>query len=91
MLQLLEAFKEGSTYDGALEKVFGFDMDGLDSSWQEYIRELYQVATQTPATQATVITKEPGMHPALVTTLAILATGLLFGIGIFIRTRRSSQ
>ncbi|MFC2022983.1 peptidase MA family metallohydrolase [Chloroflexota bacterium] len=91
MLQLLEAFKEGSTYDGALEKVFGFDMDGLDSSWQEYIRELYQVATQTPATQATAITEEPGMHPALVTTLAILAAGLLFGIGIFIKTRRSSR
>jgi len=36
MLELLNTFKEGSGYDEALEKVYGFDMDGLDSSWRSY-------------------------------------------------------
>jgi hypothetical protein len=31
MLELLNTFGEGSSYDGALEKVYGFDMDGLDA------------------------------------------------------------
>ena len=37
MLELLNTFKQGSTYDGALEKVYGFDMDGLDTRWRIYI------------------------------------------------------
>jgi hypothetical protein len=37
MLQLLNLFKEGSTYDDALIQVYGFDQDGLDAVWQKYI------------------------------------------------------
>jgi hypothetical protein len=37
MLQLLNLFKEGNTYDEALTQVYGFDQDGLDTQWQEYI------------------------------------------------------
>jgi hypothetical protein len=37
MLQLLSLFKKGSTYDEALSQVYGFDQDGLDMLWQEYI------------------------------------------------------
>jgi hypothetical protein len=37
MLQLLNVFKEGSTYDDALKQVYGFDEDGLDTLWQEYV------------------------------------------------------
>ncbi len=37
MLELLTAFSRGSTYDGALNNVYGFDMDGLNIRWQEYI------------------------------------------------------
>jgi hypothetical protein len=37
MLQLLSLFKEGNTYDEALTQVYGFDQDGLDTLWQEYI------------------------------------------------------
>ncbi|MGB8708085.1 MAG: peptidase MA family metallohydrolase, partial [Dehalococcoidia bacterium] len=37
MLQLLNLFKEGSTYDEALTQVYGFDQDGLDAQWQRYI------------------------------------------------------
>ncbi len=34
MSQLLLTFKEGATYDDALEKVYGFDMDELNALWQ---------------------------------------------------------
>ena len=34
MLQLLNVFKQGSTYDEALSQVYGFDIDGLDSRWR---------------------------------------------------------
>ena len=33
MLELLNTFKEGSSYDDALVKVYGFDMDGLNDLW----------------------------------------------------------
>ncbi len=42
MLELLTAFSEGSSYDGALERVYGFDMDGLDTLWRDYIAKQYQ-------------------------------------------------
>jgi hypothetical protein len=34
MFELLGTFRQGSSYDGALEQVYGFDMDGLDALWQ---------------------------------------------------------
>jgi hypothetical protein len=34
MLELLNTFKQGSGYDEALNKVYGFDMDGLNVRWQ---------------------------------------------------------
>jgi hypothetical protein len=37
MFELLSTFRAGATYDGALEKVYGFDMDGLDALWQEWV------------------------------------------------------
>jgi hypothetical protein len=36
MLELLHTFREGSGYDQALLKVYGFDADGLDSLWRSY-------------------------------------------------------
>jgi len=55
MLELLNAFREGSSYDAALERVYGFDMDGLDSLWREYVTRQYQSAGVER------------MHPALAT------------------------
>jgi len=37
MLQLLNLLKEGNTCDEALTEVYGFDQDGLDKLWREYI------------------------------------------------------
>jgi hypothetical protein len=44
MAQLLAIFREGSGYDDALETVYGFDMDGLDILWREYVADKYQSA-----------------------------------------------
>jgi len=37
MQELLTTFRNGNTYDGALQKVYGFDMDGLFSAWKTAI------------------------------------------------------
>jgi len=37
MLELLNTFRQGSGYDEALQKVYGFDMDGLNELWFSYI------------------------------------------------------
>jgi acyl-CoA-binding protein len=38
MLELLNTFKQGSGYDEALNKVYGFDMDGLNARWQASLK-----------------------------------------------------
>jgi len=35
MFELLNTFRNGSGYDGALEKVYGFDIDGLNEIWRD--------------------------------------------------------
>jgi hypothetical protein len=37
MVQLLNVFHDGSTYDSALQQVYGFDQDGLDQLWRKSI------------------------------------------------------
>jgi hypothetical protein len=46
MLELLNTFSEGSSYDAALESVYGFDMDGLESLWRDYVAQRYQSAAE---------------------------------------------
>jgi hypothetical protein len=41
MAALLEAFHQGSTYDGALLEVYGFDMDGLNKLWLSFATQKY--------------------------------------------------
>jgi hypothetical protein len=55
MLELLNTFRQGSSYDGALKKVYGFDMGGLDSLWRDYVTEKFQLAAAE------------GMQPVLAT------------------------
>ncbi len=50
MLELLTVFSRGSTYDGALMKVYGFDTEGLDTLWRKYVNELYKPAKATGVT-----------------------------------------
>jgi len=42
MFELLSTFKQGSSFDGALIKVSGFDMDELDTLWRDYVTTQYQ-------------------------------------------------
>ena len=70
MLELLNTFREGSGYDAALEKVYGFDMDGLDALWRTHVT----TPVQPPA--------EAGVHPAPTGLLAASATGLIPGSGL---------
>ena len=37
MLELLNTFSQGSGYDGALERAYHFDMDGLDALWRDWV------------------------------------------------------
>ncbi|MDP2919064.1 MAG: peptidase MA family metallohydrolase [Dehalococcoidia bacterium] len=37
MFALLETFRQGSTYDGALNKVYGFDTQTLNSRWKQSV------------------------------------------------------
>lgn len=47
MLELLNTFREGSNYDNALQKVYGFDMDGLDALWRDYVTRQFRKAQAT--------------------------------------------
>ena len=38
MFTLLDTFRQGSTYDDALQKVYGLDMDGLNTIWQASLK-----------------------------------------------------
>jgi hypothetical protein len=52
MLELLNTFHQGSGYDEALEKVYGFNMDGLNTLWRDYVTRQYQPAGETQARPA---------------------------------------
>jgi len=45
MFELLSTFREGSTYDGALLKVYGFDTDGLDERWRGWLTPIEPTAS----------------------------------------------
>jgi hypothetical protein len=38
MFELLNTFRQGSGYDEALERVYRFDMDGLDTLWRASLK-----------------------------------------------------
>jgi hypothetical protein len=42
MFTLFSTFRQGSGWDAALVKIYGFDMDGLDKLWREYVVKKYQ-------------------------------------------------
>lgn len=84
MLELLDVFKEGSTYDDALLAVYGFDMDGLNALWRESLG-LGPQPTPTPGDGVSAI---PSSYIALIVVVAIL--GALF-IYLALRSLRRRQ
>ncbi len=90
MLSLLGTFKQGSTYDGALEAVYGFDTNGLDSVWRQSLGLNPQQPTPTPTQTKGFF----GCHEASASTqhsnlagLGALGIVLLPVIGEAFRTR----
>ncbi|MFC2066226.1 peptidase MA family metallohydrolase [Chloroflexota bacterium] len=77
MFEMLNTFRQGSGYDETLVKVYGFDMDGLDSLWRDYI-----MATVPPVQTV----EEKGLQPALVGMLVGIASGLLLWLAMFIES-----
>jgi len=74
MLDLLALLKQGSTYDGALTDVYGFDIDGLDVRWRATLA--------IPG----VPSQSEWLHPALIIVLVALATAV--GVWIWRRSYR---
>ena len=58
MLGLLNTFEQGSGYDEALARVYGFDMDVLDTLWRDYV--------------TAQLTQKTGGHSALSVTSVML-------------------
>jgi acyl-CoA-binding protein len=81
MLDLLALFKQGSTYDEASTKVYGFDIDGLDARWRATL------------TNSVVPAQSDGLHPAVIAGLAALAAALTIwgALALKKRTRRRSS
>ncbi|GAG47284.1 unnamed protein product, partial [marine sediment metagenome] len=73
MLELLNIFRQGSSYDAALDKAYGFDTDGLDTLWQEYVTGRFQPI------------EVEVMHQVLTGVLVVPAMGFLLGMGLVIR------
>ncbi|MFC1955817.1 peptidase MA family metallohydrolase [Chloroflexota bacterium] len=67
MFELLNTFKEGSGYDEALLRVYGFDMDELNALWRDYI------APQ----DLPVETGEKGMSPVMIGAIVALSVGFI--------------
>ena len=65
MLELLTTFSQGSTYDNALNKAYGFDVDGLNTLWRDYVIKRYQPAGKTAA-----------LPPGLIRVMSEMAAGL---------------
>ena len=81
---LLAIYKEGSTYDGALKKVYSLDTDGLDAAWQATLGAKQQAASPTPP-RATPTAPRAGVTPspraAATPTPAAGAPGLPVDLG----------
>lgn len=71
MFALLTTFKEGSTYDNALRKVYGFDMDGLNTEWQTAIG----AKVPPKVTAQTRMSPVPGIDLVLLTPALSLVRG----------------
>jgi hypothetical protein len=75
MFALLSTFRQGSGYDEALEKVYGFDMDGLDERWRASAGIVPPDTTPPPV--VTVVTGMPSLLAGLIAGLAVAILLLL--------------
>jgi hypothetical protein len=76
MSELLSTFKTGSTYDGALLKVYGFDMDRLDTLHRIYLAQLYKSESVKEVPVKAIMPDWP------IALLAALSTALLLVVSL---------
>lgn len=74
ILELLNVFQRGSTYDDALLEVYGFDMDGLNAAW----RISLGLGPQPPPTPPNDSVTLTAPYIALIAVLAILLMLVLY-------------
>lgn len=86
--ELVRVFKEGSTPDKAFQRIYGFDEDGLEDHWREYVG-LEPRAEPAPTEQARgETTREPEREdraPGGVTSdrgASALAMGIIGGLSL---------
>jgi hypothetical protein len=82
MLQLLNTFRQGSDYDGALERVYGFDMDGLDALWRDYV-----TGNNEQLTVVTTVMSLQNITKPLIVVVVVLAVVFLLALGLVIERR----
>jgi hypothetical protein len=99
MQQLLENFHQGSTYDAALQQVYGFDQDGLYKLWLQSLHVTLpsttpatSPATGSPSPASTSATAVPKGNVASSVTWVLvgLVAVIILGIG-FALERRSRK
>jgi hypothetical protein len=83
MFELLSTFRQGSGYDEALERVYGFDMDGLDDRWRDASGIVSSVTTPAQPSIETVVERE-AMPSLLIGLLAGLATVVFLIFSLFV-------
>lgn len=84
VLELLNVFKAGSTYDDALLQVYGFDLDGLNSQWRESVG----LPAEAPPKRGD---QGSGMSPLYIALIAVVsALGVVFVVLVVRLVRRSA-
>ena len=83
VLDLLNAFKAGSTYDDALLQVYGFDLDGLNSQWRESVG----LPAEAPPKTGNQGSSMPPLYIALIAVVSAL--GVVFVVLLIRLLRRS--
>jgi hypothetical protein len=63
IVALLAALRDGVSIDDALQKVYGFDQDGLEDAWREHIGAQPRIAEGTEPTPTPAPTAVPTLEP----------------------------
>jgi len=70
MFELLSAFKQGASNDGAFLSVYGFDLDGLNGLWRDYV----MAGAPNPAGDSVY------MNVALISLIVLVTGGFIIAV-----------
>ncbi len=87
MRSLLELLGSGMTADESLQKLYGFNVDGLDAAWRESVGAdpPAQDALAATATATFVPTYKPlSVHPSAAVTPAVTSRGVTWGLAEYL-------